>query len=375
MATVTVSALRISSMLSNRNLAPSDLALVGLSVNPEQLVASDSDVSFEDLVALGQRFSKPWSFFLVDEAEVYRSTGQDNRSIGNRREPPSPDMLEVIETVADMLEAAAELFPDTKYEVPPVRITPDTPFEDAGAAIRKFLGMADEHQLGFKDDFDSLRAWAAVLQARGVYVSQRRLRDPTIRAFSRVVGDQAVVVIDTGDIPYARNFSLIHEYCHVILRSTGICDLSDHSAIERYCNAVTGATLLPLRLIRASQEGRRFGRSPDEDDELLKRMSRGLGVSQAAILIRLRDVGDLDQDDYDELEARRAGRRADSGKTPGGQYYPVRINRVGRRFARNVIGALDDGEISRQDASALLEIGEHNLATYRIELDKAAGRR
>ena len=137
MATVTVSALRISSMLNNRNLAPSDLALVGLSVDPEQLVASDSDVSFEDLVALGQRFSKPWSFFLVDEAEVYRSTGQDNRSIGNRREPPSPDMLEVIETVADMLEAATELFPDTKYEVPPVRI-------NTGRAARSDLVTSKE---------------------------------------------------------------------------------------------------------------------------------------------------------------------------------------------------------------------------------------
>lgn len=374
MATVTVSALRLSSMLNNRNLAPTELALVGLSVNPEELVATDSEVSFDDLVALGKRFSRPWSYFLIDEPEVYRSAGQDNRSVGNRRNPPSPELLDVVEAVADMLDAAAELFPATKYEVPSERITRETPFEEAGVVIRSFLGMTDTRQLTFKDDFESLRAWAEALQARGVYVSQRRLRDTTIRAFSRVVGDQAVVVVDTGDIPHARTFSLIHEYCHVVLRSTGVCDMSDHSATERYCNAVAGATLLPLGLVRAVQDGRHFSLSDEEDDELLRSMSRRLGVSQAAIIIRLRDMGELSQDVYERLEARRSARRADKAKTPGGQYYPVQINRVGRRFARQVLGALDDGQISRQDASALLEIGEHNLATYRIELGQAAGR-
>lgn len=374
MARVSVSARRVSSILNNRNLAPADLDLAGLSVQPEQLVAADGEVSFEDLVALGRRFSRPWSFFLVDEPEIYRSAGQDNRSVGNRRNPPSPELLDVVEAVADMLDAAAELFPATKYEVPSERITLETPFEEAGLVIRSFLRLTDTHQLSFKGDFESLRAWAEALQARGVYVSQRRLSDPTIRAFSRVVGDQAIVVVDTGDIPHARTFSLLHEYCHVVLRSAGLCDMSDHSATERYCNAVAGATLLPLRLLRSVQDGRHFGLSDEEDDELLRAMSRRLGVSQAVILIRLRDVGELSQDTYERLEVRRSARRADKARTPGGQYYPVQINRVGRRFARNVLSALDDGQISRQDASALLEIGEHNLRTYRVELARAAGR-
>jgi hypothetical protein len=255
-------------MLKNRNLTPADLTLAGLSAHPEQLVATDSEVSYEDLVALAKRFGRPWSFFLIDEPEVYRSAGQDNRSVGNRRNAPSPELLDVVEAVADMLDAAADLFPTTKYEVPSERINNGTPFEEAGVAIRRFLGMTDTLQLTFRRDFESLRAWADALQARGVYVSQRRLYDPTIRAFSRVVGDQAVVVVDTGDIPHARTFSLIHEYCHVVLHSAGMCDMSEHSVTERYCNAVAGATLLPLGLVRSVQNGRRWGLSDESDDEL-----------------------------------------------------------------------------------------------------------
>jgi len=52
----------------------------------------------------------------------------------------------------------------------------------------------------------------------------------------------------------------------------------------------------------------------------------------------------------------------------GGKYYPVKINRVGRRYAFNVFGALDDGLIDRQDAAALLEVGQHLIPTYRNKL-------
>lgn len=75
---------------------------------------------------------------------------------------------------------------------------------------------------------------------------------------------------------------------------------------------------------------------------------------------------------FEEMEERRANRRADHERTPGGTFYGPRINRVGRRYARDVFGALDGGQIDRQDASTLLEIGEHLLPTYRDELGTSA---
>ena len=362
-------------MLANRNKSVSDVAAdVPLSVDLSVLVATDTELLFEDLVALGKHFKRPWSYLLIDEAEVFDSAGQDNRSFTNQRRAPSPELLDEIEAVAEMLAAAVELFPSDRYEVPPETITSATSPDVAGAAIRDFLGVTNDQQTRARDDFEALRLWIDALHARGVYVSQRRLRDETIRAFSRVQGDQAVVVVDTGDTPYARIFSLLHEYSHVILRSTGLCDLDDHSAVERHCNAVAAATLMPRALVASARAGRSFGGSPDADDSLLRQMSHEPRVSQAALLIRLRELGAFDQATYDALEARRSARRADESRTRGGTYYPPQINRVGRRYARNVFGALDDGLINRQDASALLEIGEHLIATYRDELEGRQGR-
>jgi len=369
-----VSAERIISMLSNRHQTADAVAsALNFAVDVEHLVAEDSELSYDELLTLAKHFKRPWSYFLIDGPEVLHSAGQDNRSVGNQRRDPSPAVLDEIEAVAEMLDAAAELFPETRFEIPPLRITAHTPPAAAGDAIRAFLGVSFEHQLSTKDGFGALRLWGNALQGRGVYVSQRRIRDETIRAFSRVAGEQAVVVVDTGDTAYARVFSLIHEYCHVILRTTGLCDLDDHSSIEQHCNAVAAATLMPPALIRDALAGRRFGNSADDDDRLIQRLSRKVGVSQQALLIRLRELGVLDEGSFDALEYRRSQRRADQERTPGGTYYPPRINRVGRRYAHNVLGALDERRIDRQDASALLEIGEHLLGSYRRVLDGEGG--
>lgn len=165
-------------MLANRNKSVSDVAAdVPLSVDLSVLVATDTELLFEDLVALGKHFKRPWSYLLIDEAEVFDSAGQDNRSFTNQRRAPSPELLDEIEAVAEMLAAAVELFPSDRYGVPPETITSATSPDVAGAAIRDFLGVTNDQQTRARDDFEALRLWIDALHARGVYVSQRRLRD------------------------------------------------------------------------------------------------------------------------------------------------------------------------------------------------------
>lgn len=374
MGTVTVSASRVVSMLENRHLTTEDLAAVFPTPVGRGFDAdADLEMTLPELVALGKFFKRPWSYLLIDEPEVIETVGTDNRSHRNQKVPPSPSLLDQIDAVAEMLATAADLFPDTTLQVP-ADLTPDTSPTVAGNVIRAFLGVHDTDQLTSKDEFSALRLWADSVQRQGVYVSQRRLGDPTVRAFSRVDEGHAVIVVDTGDGAYARIFSLLHEYTHISLRSAGICDLDDHSGIERYCNAVAAATLMPRPLVDRVMAGRRFPGQPDPDDDLLRTLSKELRVSQAALLIRLRELGIISGLHYTEMEYRRSQRRPDQERTPGGTFYPPRINRVGRRFAREVFEAYDGRQIDRQDASTALEIGEHLLATYREEFHKSEAR-
>lgn len=370
MAKVRISAARFSSLLANRNLSPDDIAArVKTGVSPHELASTDIDVEFADLIALSKEFGRPWSYLLIDETEHYPSTGRDNRTFENRQIRLSAELLLELQSTEVMLETAAELFPGWRYQVPKV-VGTEVPAAQLAPEMRALLGVTIDTQLATKDDFAALRLWIGAIHEQGVYVAQRRLSDKTIRAFSQTLGDQAVIVVDTRDTPYARIFSALHEYCHVTLRSTGICDLDDHTAVERYCNEVAARVLLPSDLLDQVVTSPLFAGAAAAADDELRSLSRRLHVSQAALLIRLRDHGSISQDTYEAMEHRRAGRKSDGGKKPGGTYYPPAINRVGRLYAHRVVDAVNEGIVDRQDASALLGIGEHLMSTYVSELVK-----
>ncbi|HEV7956783.1 MAG TPA: hypothetical protein VGP10_06470 [Marisediminicola sp.] len=50
-----------------------------------------------------------------------------------------------------------------------------------------------DEQLGAKAMYAALRIWISALNNSSVYVSRRSLQDSTVRAFSKVKEDQAVV--------------------------------------------------------------------------------------------------------------------------------------------------------------------------------------
>lgn len=368
MPRVRISAARFASLLTNRNLSPADVSdRVTTLVSPHDLAANDQVVEFVDVVALAKMLKRPWSYLLIDEPEEFPATGTDNRTFDNQRASLSPELLAELQAADLLLEAATELAPGAAFSVPTI-VGGRPSAQQLGADTRALLGVSVDDQLATKDEFAALRLWVSAMHDQGVYVAQRRLKDATIRAFSKIAYDQALIVVDTGDTAYARIFSALHEYCHITLRSTGICDLDDHSATERYCNAVAAEVLLPGALLDRAVEAGALAGSDEAVDEALKALSRKLHVSQAALLIRLRDHGTLSQDAYEAMELRRATRRSGGGKKRGGQYYAPAINRVGRLFAHRVVEALNEGGIDRQDASVLLGVGEHLMPTYLTKL-------
>ena len=357
-------------MLRNRNLSPDDLAdRMDHVLDVNSLMARDVDVEFEELQALGAAFGRPWAYLLIDEPESPPRAGEDHRTVANQRRGLSAELVPEIGAADQMLEDAIELFPDLVATIPRIRLGTGIEPDVAGQSMRAGLGVAVEQQLAASDGYAALRIWVAALHRQGIFVSQRRLRDSTVRAFSMQRAGRAIVVVDTGDTAYARIFSLLHEYAHLAMRSAGVCDLNEHTAIERYCNAVAAAALLPKDLL-FHEAAWPWGNDDDEDDAHLRQLSRRLSVSQAAVLIRLRDLGTLRQDLYEMIELRRQARRGSAAK--GGTYYPTEINKVGRLFAHRVFDAYDAGVVDRQDVAALIGVGEHNVAKYRATL--AGGR-
>lgn len=372
MPVVRVSAARIASILRNRGILVADIeARAGANVRVAELVTEDRDVELDDLITLASLLNRPWPYLAIDEPEAPPPTGQDHRTTANQHAGITAALVAELESAAEMLESASELFPERIVRLPRLDLRVGMNVEAAGASVRAALAVTVDEQRSAEDQYAALRLWVGALHEQNIFVAQRRLEDETVRAFSLRREGRCVVVVDTQDTPYARVFSIVHEYVHVAMRSTGLCDLDDRVAVERFCNAVAAAVLLPQTSL-ADERARRWGLDAEEDDTHLRDLSRREHVSQAVSLIRLRDVGIVSQTAFDALDQRRLQRRSD--RTSGGTYYPTQINRVGRLFAGEVLRSFDSGWLGRQDAAALLGIGEHNVNRYRREF-ATAGRR
>lgn len=368
-ATVRVSSVRIDSMLRNRGQDASALSSVG-NGDLAGLALEDRDVPFEDLLLLAKHFKRPWPYLLVDAAEVWRAQTRDHRTLGNS--PISPEatelLFDIVDGVFEILETAAEVFPDMGASPPTTPESVSVPSDEAGASLRDYLGITDDLQLSNSREYSALRLWSTAVQAQGVFVFQRRLPEAGVRAFSLSVKNQAAVVMSSADTPYARVFSLLHELTHLALRTSGLCDLDQQSWIESYCNAVAAACLLPSGLLRQAMADSPFTGDPTHDDSALRRLSHRLGASQAAVLIALRDRQMVAPQLLEELETRRVLRRPrERSGSRGPTHYDVRISRAGTRLLTGVFEALDTRTIERETAGSLLDVKNHQLDRLRRE--------
>lgn len=372
MAEITVSAERLQSMFDNRHKEITEVKKeLNLKCDLNKVVLNDSVISFEDLEAIARYFKKPWSYLLIDEKELMPKFGHDNRTVENKKRPVSAEMVQELQAAELMLDTAIDIYPENSYKLPNISVAIDSVTDETAIAVRDFFKITIKRQLDCKDQYEALRLWSEAIQSTGIYVSQRRLVDENIRAFSIARKKHAVIVVSTRDSAYARIFSLLHEYCHVVMRNTGICDLSEvHNTLESLCNTFAAQVLLPDEMIKKELKGFSFAGDLDEDEKTVQDLSHHFRVSQAALLIRLKSVGLLQESYFNKLESkRRSRRRSNTGK--GGDYYATAINKVGKQYAKDIFGALSDGVINRSDASAVLGVGEHIVSRFKDRLFNA----
>lgn len=367
MAQVLVSSARFVSLLSNRHRTVHDIvAAVTTTCDLHILGDRDQLVELADLEVIARFFSRPWPYLLIDEPEAPPTVGRDHRRRAGDVTSFSDELFEALRLSEEQLATIIDLFPGELMQHVDADIGSGA-VEAAGTALRNFLGVTIDQQLSAHEEFRALRVWIEALDARGIYVAQRKLNDTSVRAFSLFRDGHALAVLDTGDSGWARSFSLLHELVHLQMRSAGLCDLDERSSIERWCNAVAAVTLMPPALVQRPGVNLLRGR-PEVADDALRATAKEIGVSQMALLIRCRDLGLIDDQQYEGLFLRWSERRATRSTSRGGDFYINAVNRVGRRYARHVLGALGEEVITRQDAAAALDVREHHLSRLAQQL-------
>jgi hypothetical protein len=131
-----------------------------------------------------------------------------------------------------------------------LRATLASNIEALGGRIREFLDVSEATQQRWgKKAFDE---WRTLIEARDVLVFVvPRLKMKEMRGTAIAEANLPIILVNGKDRSNGRVFTLLHEFCHLALRQSGVSNLgSDRDdapspIVEQFCNAVAAAALMP----------------------------------------------------------------------------------------------------------------------------------
>jgi Zn-dependent peptidase ImmA (M78 family) len=244
---------------------------------------------------------------------------------------------------------------------------------DVAARVRLLLSIPLERQRAWSGAYEALNGWRAAIEAQGVLVFQASgvdLRE--MRGFSIAEDPLPAIVLNVRDTPNGRVFTLLHEFCHLLLRRGGVCDLAEQGArapeddrVEVFCNAVAAETLIPAASLLLHAVVQRYGAEPDWKEEELRLLARDFSVSREVVLRRLLDGGRTTRAFYQMMRERfleeyEERRNAQQGFSPPDI---AAVSQAGVPFIQLVLDSYYQERITSRDVSEYLGVNLKHLAS------------
>lgn len=237
------------------------------------------------------------------------------------------------------------------------------PAEKFAETLRLWLDWSFDHQIS--DETTEARVnhdMRSALQDRGILVLHLSMTPQIVRGFSLPHETAPLIAINTQDPYPARLFSYMHECAHLTLQSESFCLTGQNYGIERWCNQVAAAVLLPRD--RFSDEVRRRFSGPITKIDQVLSLRRKLRVSAPAIAIRLEQVGLAPEGLFDSIIQQPQQKKARGGR-PDPERPPtkprVRLRSYGRHFVNTVLKAEESGALNRHHALEILQVSSAEL--------------
>lgn len=230
-----------------------------------------------------------------------------------------------------------------------------------------------------------LLEWVRKVEDAGIFVSRGSnvnsylpIRPDEIQGFAIADLYAPFVFINSSDWKAAQLFTLVHELAHLWINATGISNnivkggpMEKWHPVEQFCNSVAAFALIPTSI---------FKESDFDNITEVQNVSRKLGVSSFAFLIRMKRLNLLDDDkftflfkqaekQYEEYLRKKKEKeeqlkllRKTKKRISGPNQLQLQVNRNSIQFTRTVLDAYNMGVIQPSLASNLLAVKLNNFA-------------
>ena len=246
-------------------------------------------------------------------------------------------------------------------------ISMDDDPERVGGRIRDLVGATTEEQTAWLDMSAALRAWRRRFEELGVLVFLLPMGADGARGFSLWDDAAPAIVINTHWNTAARIYTLFHELAHLLTRTNSICvettrPKRDGSDLERWCERVAAAALMPADAVRALVDG-----AKSIGIATAKRVAAHFRVSLRAAALRLINLQLAGWPLFRSIPASADGKAA-AGGGAGRDRPRKRFDEYGRRATFTFVRAVKQDVISASEAMRYLDVGDRDLD----ELEKLA---
>lgn len=289
----------------------------------------------------------------------------------------SPELAHEIRFAVYRREIALQLQENTEEEV--LQFGYSASMQDRPADLAKkirSLVFSDVKQApSFKDKAKTFAFFREKLEALGILVFQSgTVSTNEMRGFSINEATLSIIVVNRKDSYPGRIFSLFHELTHVLLRTSGLCDIdpdiaqsSEEQKFEIFCNQVAADVLMPEQEFRDSVSRILKGNQVSGfSDGTISRLSDEFGVSREAVVRRLLTLNLVNNAFYQIKRNQYIQELANRPTKKGGRGMPPARNLIslaGKPYVRIVFRAINSNRITINDASGYLNVRVKHFST------------
>ena len=343
-----------------------EAAAKAVSISVDKLIAAengDVQLTFPQFLAAANTYKRAPSIFYLEEPPTDFQPIQDFRKLPDA-EPGAytPTLTAIIRQAQERRELALDLRQDIGEQVQEFGLAADikADVEELGERIRTFLDVSETEQQAWRAKaFDN---WRTKMEARDVLVFLvPKLGLSEMRGAAIAEARMPVILINSKDRTNGRTFTLLHEFCHLVVRASGVSGFGTdegqaHAAkVERFCNAVAAAALVPQGWLQREPLVTRKGSEKTWDDDELAALATRFGVSREVVLRRLLTTGHTTkafyesrrpvfQKEYDELDALEK-------KSAPIPRHTIVLSQLGRSYAQLVFKGYYDRRLTLRDVS------------------------
>lgn len=364
----------------NRAKVSLEDASKAVSVEPETLAKWEAGKEGEaptvsQLRNLAAKYHFPLAIFYLPKPpedflplrDFRRLPNADSRTI-------SPSLALHIRSAHERRELALELSSDLHENATPFPLKAslrDNP-ESVGEAIRKYLGITTDAQKNAASQNRAFDFWRRKLEQHDILVfvisgPHNSVELEEMRGFAIAKEEIPVVVINGRDYSAGgKCYTLLHELVHILLGESAITNgefgaTAEEQKIERFCDAVAAAALMPRELMMSFPQVKVSGERKWNNDEL-RTIANSMGVSREALLLRLVTLRRASWDFYNALREKfRNEYKETAAQMALAEKKPIKIKRSvllmswnGRGFTRLVLRGYYDQHITLNEVSSYL---------------------